>query len=66
MRKVVVAICLCFIATWATWPTWASSEDNWTRWRGPPMDGIAQNSNPPIEWSETKNILDPARALRAT
>ena len=53
MRRVVVAICLCFITTW---PTWASSEDNWTHWRGPRMDGVAHNSKPPIEWSETKNV----------
>jgi len=50
MRGVTAAICLC-LAT-----TWASAEDNWTRWRGPRMDGIARGSNPPIEWSETKNV----------
>ena len=53
MRRVDVAICLCLVPMW---PTWASSEDNWTRWRGPRMDGIAHDSNPPIEWSETKNV----------
>lgn len=50
MRRVSLAICLCLVATWA------SSEDNWTRWRGPRMDGIARGGNPPIEWSETKNV----------
>ena len=56
MRRVAVAICFCFVPMWPMWPTWASSEDNWTRWRGPRMDGIAHDSNPPIEWSETNNV----------
>ena len=48
--RIALAICLCGVATAA------SAEDNWTRWRGPRMDGIAPDSNPPIEWSETKNV----------
>lgn len=31
-------------------------EDGWTNWRGPKGLGIAPNSNPPIEWSEDKNV----------
>ena len=50
MRRATVAVCLCFIATWA------SPEDRWTRWRGPRMDGIARDSNPPMEWNESKNV----------
>lgn len=30
--------------------------ENWPQWRGPDADGVAQNSEPPTEWSETKNI----------
>ncbi len=29
---------------------------NWTQWRGPTGNGIALQGNPPLEWSETKNI----------
>jgi len=29
---------------------------NWPRWRGPAESGVAPHGNPPIEWSETKNV----------
>jgi len=28
----------------------------WGQWRGPQATGVAPKANPPIEWSETKNI----------
>ncbi|MHA3774977.1 outer membrane protein assembly factor BamB family protein [Verrucomicrobiota bacterium sgz303538] len=28
----------------------------WPQWRGPLMTGVAPHSDPPVEWSETKNI----------
>ncbi len=28
----------------------------WPQWRGPHANGISRHANPPIEWSETKNI----------
>jgi outer membrane protein assembly factor BamB len=31
-------------------------QKNWPQWRGPNMDGISPDGNPPLEWSETKNI----------
>jgi outer membrane protein assembly factor BamB len=34
----------------------ASPDPNWPRWRGARMDGVASDANPPIEWSETKNV----------
>jgi hypothetical protein len=37
---------LCFAAD-PVWPTW----------RGPGMNGISPDGNPPIKWSETENIL---------
>lgn len=30
--------------------------DHWPQWRGPLATGVAPTSNPPVEWSETKNI----------
>ena len=32
------------------------AEKYWPQWRGPHATGVAVNGNPPIEWSETKNI----------
>ncbi len=31
-------------------------EKNWPQWRGPQANGVARHGNPPLEWSETKNI----------
>jgi outer membrane protein assembly factor BamB len=28
----------------------------WAQWRGPDATGVARHADPPIEWSETKNI----------
>jgi outer membrane protein assembly factor BamB len=28
----------------------------WPQWRGPLANGVAPNANPPVEWSEQKNI----------
>lgn len=34
------------------------SEKDWAWWRGPGRDGIADsNQSPPLEWSETENVL---------
>ncbi|MFC1553373.1 PQQ-binding-like beta-propeller repeat protein [candidate division KSB1 bacterium] len=32
------------------------SAQNWPQWRGPLMTGAAPEGNPPVEWSEQKNI----------
>ncbi len=31
-------------------------EKNWPQWRGPHANGVSPNGNPPIDWSEDKNI----------
>ncbi len=31
-------------------------DSNWPNWRGPLANGIAPKSNPPVSWSEGKNI----------
>lgn len=33
-----------------------SAEDYWPMWRGPSFTGSAATGNPPITWSETKNV----------
>src|SRR5436190_795563 len=30
--------------------------ESWPHWRGPSADGVAAKADPPVEWSETKNI----------
>jgi outer membrane protein assembly factor BamB len=34
----------------------APSDQNWPAWRGPLHNGVSPNGDPPIEWSETKNV----------
>ena len=31
-------------------------EENWHQWRGPSANGIAHDGDPPVNWSEEKNI----------
>jgi outer membrane protein assembly factor BamB len=33
-----------------------AEESNWPEWRGPSMTGVSQTADPPLTWSETKNI----------
>ncbi len=33
-----------------------SASPNWPQWRGPLANGLAPEANPPLTWSETKNI----------
>lgn len=33
-----------------------SRDENWPQWRGPLATGVAPHGDPPVEWSETKNI----------
>ncbi len=52
---------LFLLAFFVTIPLFASDFDdkrdlNWHQWRGPNATGVASNGNPPIQWSETKNI----------
>jgi outer membrane protein assembly factor BamB len=34
----------------------AAQHQYWPQWRGPQATGVAPNANPPVEWSETKNV----------
>ena len=46
---VLMGICLMFIGN--------DVEANWPHWRGPNGNGLVDQGNPPVEWSEQKNIL---------
>ena len=34
----------------------ADYDKYWPQWRGPHANGVSPDGNPPIEWSENKNI----------
>lgn len=57
MKKVVIFLSL-FALPLTSW----SAEDQvapahyWSQWRGPQGTGVAPHGNPPIEWSEDKNV----------
>jgi outer membrane protein assembly factor BamB len=33
-----------------------AATNNWPKWRGPDSSGAVHDANPPLEWSETKNV----------
>jgi outer membrane protein assembly factor BamB len=37
-------------------PSSGTQGRNWPQWRGPTGTGVAPHGNPPVEWSESKNI----------
>ncbi len=38
------------------WGGAAATAENWPQWRGPHLNGTAQATNLPVEWSETENV----------
>ena len=56
-RMITIFICFCVISAFL-WGTDANPdvEKNWHQWRGPHASGVAPHGDPPIEWSENKNI----------
>jgi len=50
---------LLFLFCVATFAAEAPSSEwsrNWAQWRGPLANGVSTNANPPLSWSETKNV----------
>jgi hypothetical protein len=33
-----------------------AAEKYWPQWRGPYASGVSKTADPPVEWSETKNV----------
>jgi outer membrane protein assembly factor BamB len=33
-----------------------AAEKYWPQWRGPSATGVSKTADPPVEWSETKNV----------
>jgi outer membrane protein assembly factor BamB len=59
MNCLALTASLSLIVLFCTHPV-RSADDardmNWPQWRGPQANGVAPHGNPPIEWSETKNV----------
>ena len=62
MRRLqfVAGIAALSITGWAAAGLTAQGTDAapefWPQWRGPHGTGVSRSANPPIEWSETKNV----------
>ena len=55
MHVTVATLCAAVLISWQA----ADHTDNerfWPQWRGPYATGVSRTADPPIEWSETKNI----------
>ena len=56
VTTVATALISIFILT-ATLLAQAPDTDRyWAQWRGPRHSGVSPTANPPLEWSETKNV----------
>lgn len=51
----MIAAVLLVMLSFVTNPV-ANSEKFWSQWRGPSATGVAPLANPPLEWSEEKNL----------
>lgn len=58
MRAILYSLAVtCLLATAASAAeTNINALDNWPQWRGPLGTGVAPSGEPPVEWSETKNV----------
>ena len=56
-RYAVRILCLC-LAPWVAWADAPPADHarNWPQWRGPEWTGVAPHADPPVEWSETRNV----------
>jgi outer membrane protein assembly factor BamB len=53
-NKIITTLIAGFAAAHAA--NAASVEQNWGSWRGPSQNGLSPKADPPIEWSESKNV----------
>ena len=57
--RIVPCLAVAFVAFSLTRAPSAQTpgpERYWAQWRGPAANGVSKTANPPLEWSETKNI----------
>ena len=55
-RQLLLAPILTAYCLVATHAADKEAERYWGQWRGPLSTGVAPHADPPVEWSETKNI----------
>jgi outer membrane protein assembly factor BamB len=58
VNRTVIASCLVLIglAVVAGARGAADSSNDWPSWRGPNYNGVVPEADPPVEWSESKNV----------
>ena len=57
MKTIELSRGACVLALAAAVCASAAADDRfWPQWRGPRLTGVAPQGNPPVEWSETKNV----------
>lgn len=54
--RVTLAAVGCGLTLVATLVAQQPAERNWPQWRGPHATGVALQADPPVDWSETKNV----------
>src|SRR5262245_30352990 len=52
----VVSVLLLGLSTLIDAQDTTTAAKNWHQWRGPHGTGVSSTANPPLEWSESKNI----------
>jgi len=56
MRYATTALPCALLLAMLHAPGETTAEKYWPQWRGPYATGVSRTADPPIEWSETKNI----------
>ena len=57
VKSLVPAVGATLAVVVSAWAQYASETERfWMQWRGPNMTGVSKTADPPIEWSENKNI----------
>ena len=51
-----IGILVLFVSSSVGQDHFTEYEKNWPHWRGPYANGVSPNGDPPVEWSEVKNI----------
>lgn len=57
MKKLIILIVFCVVFLNLTGAEKSGDfEKYWAQWRGPDATGVSPYGNPPVEWSETRNV----------
>jgi outer membrane protein assembly factor BamB len=55
-RHAIAILCCCFVANAIIAGPETNTHRFWPHWRGPLANGVAPHANPPVEWSEKRNV----------